>query len=187
MGGRCTIHINMMKNMKIALLLILDVTLAACAPATVGAGTLNPILAATATTPAQVASGQTVYVQYTYQAGALNIPESRYEALTLGFTFRPPAGGEVSSPRSPAGWLKMKATGLPVGWNVELADAYLTKAVSSSGLSGDTITVYYYNRVNVVYRVSAPANASGIEVASLQFSDGDRLLGTTALLLESRK
>ena len=47
--------------------------------------------------------------------------------------------------------------------------------------------MYYYNRVSVVYKVSAPANASGIEVASLQFSDGDRLLGTTALLLENRK
>ena len=166
---------------------VLAAALAACAPATLGAGTLNPLVAATATTPAQVSPGQTVYVQYTYQAGELKIPESRYETLTLSFNSRPAAGGEVSSPRSPAGWLKMKATGLPAGWSVELADAYLTKAVSSSGLSGDTITVYYYNRVGVVYKVSAPANASGIEVASLQFSDGDRLLTTTALLLESKK
>lgn len=173
-----------MKNLKMTALLILSFGLSACAPTVMGAGTLNPVLVATAFTPAKVTPGQTVYVSYTYPASTLRIDDSRYASLILGISHGP-SSGPIDSPRTPASWLSMKVTGLPEGWTVVLAEAYLVKAISTSSTAGDTVNVSYYQRVNVIYKITAPVTANKVEVADLQFYDGEKALGSTILLVDT--
>jgi hypothetical protein len=172
------------KNLKIAAFFVLSFGLSACAPIVMGTGTLNPVVVATAFTPAKVIPGQTVYASYTYPASTLKIADSRYASLILGVN-RGSSSGLIESPRTPANWLNVKVTGLPVGWNVSLAEAYLVKAISDSTTAGDIVNVSYYQKVNIIYKITAPVNANKVEVADLQFYDGAKAVGSTVLLIDT--
>ncbi|WP_407569504.1 hypothetical protein [Deinococcus altitudinis] len=173
-----------MKNLKMAAVCVLSLGISACAPVVTGAGALSPVVVATAFTPAKVAPGQTVYASYTYSASMLNISDSRYASLILGVN-RSSSSGLIESPRTPANWLNMKVTGLPAGWNVALAEAYLVKAISDSTTAGDTVSVTYYQKVNVIYKITAPVDAKKVEVADLQYYDGEKAVGSTVLLIDT--
>ncbi len=167
-----------MNKLHLAFAAALTVTLAACVPATVGVGTLNPLVAATVTTPAQAIAGQTVYVQYTYPKGYFTLSDRRFDLVSVGAS-----SGTARTQESPAFWLAVTVTGLPAGWQVGIAEAAVRKEVISSALSGDMVGYRYYRQLRVVYRVTVPAGASGSEVALLKFKDGNDDMGEVPLVV----
>ena len=172
----------MIKNLKLSAFLSLGLTLSACAPTILGSQIFTPVVSSSALTPVSVKAGQTVYVQYSYPRGALDVADARFDNLKISFDQRA-ANGDVTSQETPATWLNMTVMGLPSTWQVTLADAAIRKEVLGTTFSMSSTNIRYLERLRVVYKVTLPANASGREVALLKFMDGTREIGDVPLTI----
>lgn len=174
----------MMKKLKIAALLSLGLVFSACAPVVLGSQVYTPLVSASLISPVIARAGQTVYVQYSYPRGLLDVADSRFDSFNLSFDSRT-VSGDVSSQEIPAPWLTMTQKGLPAGWQISLADAAIRKEVLKTTMSNNSIDIRYVERLRVVYRVTVPAGASGSEFATLSFKDGSQEVGTIPLSIKA--
>ncbi|WP_189092045.1 hypothetical protein [Deinococcus ruber] len=157
---------------------------ASCAPAVMGSQGA-PYVAASATAAAQGMAGQTVYVQYTYNASTFDIDESRFDDLKIDFdTYNQNITGDVRSPENAAPWLEMKPSGLPEGWQISLAQAWVRKNVVKTSTDTKSINVRYYDQVRVIYKITLPLGAVGNKLIELAFTDTGKNVGSTTLFLK---
>jgi hypothetical protein len=175
-----------MKILKLVVASML-LSLVACAPAATGSQVSVPLVAASTLAPAPVKAGQTLYVQYTYPNATVGVsddlfddPDLPFEPVNAAAERAAAAQGYGRPSQRAAGWLSMKASGLPEGWQLTLVQAYLVKVPINA-----SSTRRYYPQVQVVYRVTAPADARTLELARLQFFDHGRAVGTALLMLGS--
>ena len=174
-----------MKKMKAVAVLGAGLLFVSCAPAVLGTqGT--PYIADSATSSAKGVAGKTVYVQYTYSRGVLDIPDRRFDDLQVNFDARDVSGGVVS-PETPASWLRMNVSGLPTDWQLTLADANLRKNVVKTSTGNNSIDIRYNEQLRLIYKITLPAGAKGVESARLAFADSDNgaALGTIPLLVSA--
>lgn len=170
----------MMNKLKIGVASVLALTLASCAPAAMGTLVTVPVVAVTSSAPAALGAGQTVYAQYTYDGGALDISDARFDNFDLNFGDRA-SNNDVRSQERPAPWLSARALNLPDGWSVTVAEAYLVKAISKTTNSDTSTRIKYADRVRVIYRITAPQTASGTQTVRLQFTDSGKDIGEIPL------
>jgi len=175
---RCDIQEIDMKKVKIMVLLCSGLFLSACAPAILGGQASAPVVSNTALSPLHAKAGQTVYVQYTYPQTYLDVPDRHFDSLVIDFDSTNFVSGNVNSQETPAPWLSMTSKGLPATWQLSLADAAVRKEIVKTTTSGNAVDVRYYNRMRVVYKITVPTNASGAELAELQFKDDGSDIGT---------
>ena len=171
-----------MKNMKFAVLLALGLTLSACAPAVLGNQVFAPVVVDSALSPVAAKAGQTLYVQYSYNRGVLDVADARFENLKISFDERT-TNGDVRSQETPAPWLNMTARGLPKTWEISLAAAAVRKEVLKTTYSSTSTDIRYVERIRVVYKILVPADASGHEMAMLTFRDGTAEVGDVPLMI----
>ncbi len=167
-----------MKKVKLVALLSSSLVLSACAPAILGGQASAPVVSNTALSPLHAKAGQTVYVQYTYPQTYLDVPDRHFDSLVIDFGSTNFVNGNVNSQETPAPWLSLTSKGLPATWQISIADAAVRKEIVKTSTSGYTTDVRYYNRMRVVYKVTLPADASGAELAELQFKDDGGDIGT---------
>ncbi|ANE44188.1 hypothetical protein [Deinococcus puniceus] len=154
---------------KFLLALALPALLASCAPAVMGAQPYNPVALETPFSVVRVAPGQTVFVQIKYPRAMLGVSESMFDAVVIDFTQR--VGVDVASPENRAEWLKMTASDLPKGVNVELVQAGLLKDIRRTKDNSASVQVNYAEVVRVVLKVTAEPGADlGPNIAELNFS-----------------
>lgn len=171
--------------MKLVIAANLVLSLVACAPAVTGSQVSVPLVVASTLAPAPVKAGQTLYVQYTYPSDTVGVSDEMFDDADLPFERADAATEKAAAARGygrptqrPAGGLSIKVSGLPEGWQVTLVQAYLVKVPIDT-----SATRRYYPQVQVVYRVTAPADARTLELARLQFFDHGRAIGTALLML----
>jgi hypothetical protein len=175
-----------MKILNFAVVVSLALSLASCAPTVMGTQVYSPVIAPKPLARTEVAPGESLYVQYTYAGDDLGIPAARFEAIKIDFRGSSLAG-DIVSQEAAAPWLRMKPKNLPAGWNVTLEKATLIKRTTKTQQLNNGTRVYYYEEAQVVYKVTAPADASGEKTFSLQFLDGSDSLGSTDLTLNAQK
>ncbi|ULH14345.1 hypothetical protein MF271_09820 [Deinococcus sp. KNUC1210] len=158
---------------------------ASCAPAVMGSQG-SPYIADSTTTAAKGIAGKTVYVQYIYNQSAFDIDDDRFDAVKIDFaTYNQNTTGDVRSPENIAPWLGMKVSGLPAGWDVSLAQAWVRKNIVKTSTSNSSIDVRYYNQVRVIYKITLPVGAVGSEIAELSFTDNGKAVGSKTLFVTS--
>ncbi|MFB9993666.1 hypothetical protein ACFFLM_17015 [Deinococcus oregonensis] len=155
---------------KLLFTLAIPALLASCAPAVVGAQSYNPVALETPLSVVRVAPGQSLFVQIKYPRNMLGVPESLFDAVVINFAQR--AGvGDVASPENRADWLKMTASDLPKGVNVELIQAGLMKDIRRTRDKTDSVEVSFSEVVRVVLKVTAQPDAElGLNLAELNFT-----------------
>lgn len=135
-----------------------------------GSQAYNPVALETPFSTVRVAPGQTVFVQIKYPRAMLGVNDNLFDAVTISFDQRT-VGGDVSSPEARADWLKMTASDLPKGVNVELTQAYLLKDIRRTKDNSVSVEVSYAEVVRVVLKVTAEPGAElGRNVAELNFT-----------------
>ncbi|ULH17673.1 hypothetical protein MF271_19875 (plasmid) [Deinococcus sp. KNUC1210] len=160
-----------MKNRMLMAGVVLSVVLASCAPAVMGSQGA-PVVAESSTTPARGVAGTTVYVSYTYNRGALTLPDRYFDDLQVNFDARDVAGG-VMSPETPAPWLRMNARDLPADWQLTLVAAIVRKNVVKTSALQNGLNIQYTEQLRVIYKLTLPVGAAGQHRATLSFTDGD--------------
>jgi hypothetical protein len=161
-------------------------SLVSCAPTVTGGQVYSPVIASKPLSRTEVAPGQSLYVQYTYAGDDLAIPAARFEAIKIDFRGSSLAG-DIVSQEAAAPWLHIRPKNLPAGWNVTLEKATLIKRTTKTQQLNNGTRVYYYEEAQVVYKVTAPADASGEKTFSLQFLDGSDPIGSTDLTVNALK
>ncbi|WP_019010243.1 hypothetical protein [Deinococcus aquatilis] len=155
---------------KFLFALALPALLASCAPTMMGTQAYNPILLTTPFSAVRVAPGQTVFVQVKYPRGMLGVSDSLFDAVVIDFDKRGTTG-EISSAENRADWLKMTASDLPKGVNVQLVQAGLLKDISRTKEKAASVEVNYSEIVRVVLKVTADQDAElGSKIADLKFT-----------------
>ncbi|ACO44840.1 hypothetical protein [Deinococcus deserti] len=161
----------MKKHMLLSAVPALMTLLGACAPAQTG-GALTPEVLTTPLSVVKIQPGQTRYVQLIYPRSAISVNDKYFNDLRIDFDNV--NGGKVNSVEHHAGWLRLKASNLPQGVNVRLDRAAVMKETTRTEETRLQTTVSYYERVKVVLKVSADADARAValRVAELTYSDG---------------
>ena len=177
---------DVMNKFKFLLIPTLMLALAGCAPAATGSQVSIPVVASSALSPVSLMPGQTVYVQYTYPNSLIDVPDARFDALKINFDARE-NNNEVLSPEAPAVWLNIKVSGLPAGWNVTLAQAYLVKQIGRTRNDSSGTEVRFSDQVRAIYKITAPLDAASVESATVSFYDGTAALGDVLMLMSVKK
>lgn len=157
--------------MKKFSLLAVSLLLAGCAPSQTGGGSGAPQVMSSPVSPVAIKPGQTLFVQYTYPRGAVEVDDQYFDGLTIDFNNRDI--DRVRSVSAPAAWLTMTAQGLPKGLDVSLARAFILKEITRTNNTSTGTQVNFFERVQVTLKVTAaPTAEGGSKTGTLVYSDG---------------
>lgn len=160
-----------MKALVLPATLLLTPLLGACAPTQTG-GSLTPELMSSPLATVRIHPGETRYVQFSYSRNMVKVNDQYFNDLRIDFSNV--SGQNVNSVEAHAGWLNLRASGLPRGVSVRLDRASVVKEVTHTDSTRLETSVNYYERVRVVLKVTASADAKpgDREMADLTYSDG---------------
>lgn len=180
-GQRCAIQEMVMKNMKLALSVVVCLAFSSCAPTLLGTQR-TPYVAASANSAVPAVAGDTVFAKYTYPSGALQILPAYFDALPIDFSNHDP-NGNVASVEVNADWLRMAPEDLPGGWQISLAYAGIRKSVADTTSNANGVSISFYRQLVLVYKVTVPAGTMGSKVIHLGFNDAGKPIGQLPLLV----
>jgi hypothetical protein len=124
--------------------------LSACAPSA-GTSGLSPIELADSDKIATIEAGKTSYVAVMYYANEFGFPKNEYDKLfDLDFDAARDGEREVF-------WLQHKSSAVPTGWRANMHAVRAVRNIDRTEKSNGNITVYYFNRVKIIYAIQVPA------------------------------
>ena len=124
--------------------------LSGCAPSA-GTTGLSPIELADSDKIANIEAGKTSYVGVMHEANEFGFPQNEYDKLfDLDFDAARDGEREVF-------WLQHKSSAVPTGWRANMHAVRAVRNIARTEKTDSNITVYYYNRVKIIYAISVPA------------------------------
>jgi hypothetical protein len=139
--------------MRILFSLIAALLFTACAPSA-GTSGLSPIELKDSNKIATVEAGKTVYVAVMHYGSEFGFPKSEYDKI-FDLDFQGARDGERE-----VFWLQHKSSVVPDGWRANMHAVRAVRNIDRTDKTDSTITVYYYNRVKIVYAIQIPADAT---------------------------
>jgi hypothetical protein len=130
-------------------LIVATLLFSGCAPSA-GTSGLSPIELTDSDKVATVEAGKTSYVAVMHYGNEFGFPKSAYDKL-FDLDFQGARDGERE-----VFWLQHKTSFVPDGWR---ANMHAVRAVRNIDRTDSTITVYYFNRVKIIYAIQIPADA----------------------------
>lgn len=171
---------------QIALTAALITTMTACTAVQPGSADYAPLVQPSAESVTRVAPGQTVYVQYTYSRAMLEENDefdTYFDALVFDYSAASAANPTVADVTRLAPWLKLKSFEAPKGVTITPTKASIMRKVNKTTVSNGSVNVRYNELFQVMYKVSADANAkTGVDLATVTFTDGKRDVEVNMLL-----
>lgn len=145
--------------------------LAGCAPSLTAGATPDVLVSPISTIV--VKPGTTRYVEVLYPRSVIRVNEKFFTDLKIDFNDRNSLGN-VRSPETRATWLTMSAKDLPEGVSVALDRAFILKEVKETTNTSRETTVNYFEKIRVVYKITAQTGAPADDLAltRVEFSDG---------------
>jgi len=148
-------------------------TLMACVPVSVGTSSENPVNVSDSGR-VTVAAGKTTYVVKTYPQSYFYLDNALFDkAVPIDFSNRNSAG-YVNSQEVKVDWMNLQPVSVPIGWKIAVSEAKLVRAINQTTTNSNLAyavetNVYFYNRVKVVYAITAPSQPAS-EVQPLTFT-----------------
>jgi len=136
--------------------LLIALTLAACAPATVG-GAGAPIVASSPTSVVTVTAGKTSFVQYRLPAAYFGVTDEEMDAtVPIDWDSRNGLNNVRSSARD-VNWIRFASANTPKDWQIGLARVVAEREVSSTTNTSSATSVRYRNNIILTYRIDVPS------------------------------
>jgi hypothetical protein len=143
------------KRMRLCFSLVfVALFLSSCAPANNGSSVYFPILLDNEGQVASVVAGKRSYVAVRYGAAVFGFSKSDFDK-EFDLNFRSPQDGEHE-----VFWLRYKSNDAPEDWRLNLHSVHAVRTIDRRDNDGQYITVYYYNRISLIYAVDVPADAA---------------------------
>jgi hypothetical protein len=137
--------------MRIVFSLILAALLfTGCAPTATGSSGLFPIQLDDPSKVATVQAGKRTYVAVRYAGAAFGFSRGDYDKI-FDFNFDSPQDGERE-----VYWLQHKSSDVPEGWQANMHAVRAVRNIDSRNRDSNSTTVYFYNRVLLVYAIEIP-------------------------------
>jgi hypothetical protein len=124
----------------------------ACAPSA-GTSGLSPIELESANQIATVQAGTTTYVSVRHYASEFGFAKSDYDKL-FDLDFQGARDGERE-----VFWLQHKSSTVPEGWRANMHAIRAVRNIDRTERTDSFITVYYFNRVKIIYAIQIPTDA----------------------------
>ena len=133
-------------------LIVATLLLTACAPSA-GTSGLSPIELSDSDKIASVEAGKTTYVAVMHYGNEFGFPKGAYDKL-FDLDFQGARDGERE-----VFWLQHKTSFVPDGWRANMHSVRAVRNIDRTDTTDSTITVYYFNRVKIIYAIQIPTDA----------------------------
>lgn len=136
-----------------------------CAPSA-GTSSLSPIELESVDKIATVQAGTTTYVSVRHYASEFGFVKSDYDKL-FDLDFEGARDGERE-----VFWLQHRSSTVPEGWRANMHAVRAVRNIDRTERTDSFITVYYFNRVKIIYVIQIPTDAKlGQQNLSIRVKD----------------